>query len=191
MAFLKSAERHIKEGINHIQARDFEKALKSFQHAEKKKPENSNIKNYISQAYAGLENFDKANEYILKAIALEPESPTHKQLYSTYLMKQGKNLEAIPVIDEALKLQPIDIIYILRGQADYHMGNMESALIFFDKALELDKRNPLSNHMKGLVLYRLERFEDAIPFLEIALSFGEIESLRRILEDCRIRIKSG
>ena len=176
------------EGMRHFQEREFEKALKSFHHAEKKKPEDPNIKNYISQAYAGLEDMDKANEYIQKAIELEPESPTHKQLYATYLMKQGRNDEAIPIIDEALKIQPADIIYILRGQAAYNIGNMESALGFFDKALELDERNPLSNHMKGLVLYRLQRYEETIPFLETALSFGESESLRNILNDCKKRI---
>lgn len=187
MAFLKSAKRHIREGVQHFQAREFEKALKSFYHADKKKPNDPNIMNYISQVYAGLEDMDKANEHILKAIELEPLSPTHKQIYATYLMKQGKFHEAILVIDEALELQPVDIIYILRGQADYNIGNMESALESFEKALELDGRNPLSNQMKGLVLYRLQRFEEAIPFLETALSFGEIESLRGILEDCKAR----
>lgn len=188
MAFLKSAKRHTQEGIKHFQERRFEKALKSFYHAEKKNPDDPNIMNYISQVYAGLDAMDKANEYIQRAIEKEPQSPTHKQLYATYLMRQGKFHEAIPVIDEALKLQPVDIIYILKGQADYNIGNMESALESFEKALELDGRNPLSNQMKGLVLYRLQRFEEAIPFLETALSFGEIESLRGILEDCKGKI---
>ena len=187
MAFLKSANRHIREGIQHFQAREFEKALKSFSHAEKKKPDDPNLLNYMSQIYAKLEDMNRANEYILKAITIEPQSPTHIQLYATYLMRQGKHQEAIPVIDEALELQPNDIIFILRGQADYNVGNMESALEFFDKALELDGRNPLSNHMKGLVLYKMQRFEEAIPSLETALSFGEIESLRTILEDCKAR----
>ena len=187
MAFLKSAKRHVREGIQHFQGREFEKALKSFSHAEKKKPDDPNILNYISQVYAELDDMEKANTYILKAITIDPQSPTHKQIYATYLMRQGKHQDAIPVIDEVLELQPVDIIYILRGQADYNIGNMESALDFFDKALELDGRNPLSNHMKGLVLYKLQRFEEATPFLETALSFGEIESLRNILDDCKAR----
>jgi len=187
MAFLKSAKRHIQEGVQHFQAREFEKALKSFSNAAKKKPNDPNIMNYLSQVYAGLDDMGKAIEYIQNAIKLEPDSATHKQLYATYLMKQDKHSEAIPVIDEALELQPVDIVYILRGQADYNLGEIESALGFFDKALELDERNPLSNQMKGLVLYKLQRFEEAIPFIETALSFGEIESLRTILEDCKAR----
>ena len=187
MAFLKSAKRHVQEGIQHFQTREFEKALKSFSHAEKKKPDDPDIMNYISQVYAELEDMEKANTYILKAITIDPQSPTHKQIYATHLMRQGKYQDAIPVIDEVLELQPVDIIYILRGQADYNIGNLESAITFFDKALELDGRNPLSNHMKGLVLYKLQRFEEAIPFLETALSFGEIESLRKILDDCKVR----
>ena len=168
MALLKSAKRHIKEGIEHIQARRFDKALNSFQNAAKKQPDDPNIHNYLSQAYAGLDDMEKADEHILKAITLEPDSPVHKQLYATYLMRQGRHHDAIPVIDEALEVQPVDIIYILRGQADYNIGNMESALGFFDKALELDPRNPLSNHMKGLTLYKLSKYSDAIPYLETA-----------------------
>ena len=190
MAFLKSANRHIKEGIQHFQARDLEKALKSFNHALQKRPDDPDLLDYISRTYSELGEMDKANEYILKAIEMEPQSPTHKQLYATYLMRQGKHREAIPVIDEALELQPADVVYILRGQADYNIGNFESSLEFFDKALELDSRNPLSNHMKGVVMYRLQRYGEAIPFLETALSFGEIESLRQILEDCKARTEN-
>lgn len=190
MAFLKSADRLVKEGVVHIQKKDFKKALKSLQRAEKKKPNEPNILNYISQAYAGLGDIEKANEHIIRSISLEPETPIHRQLYATYLMRQGKHNEAIPVIDKALEIQPADVIYTLRGQADYNLGNLESALIYFDKALDLDNHNPLSNHMKGLVLFKLQHYEEAIPFLETALSFGESDSLRRILEDCQTRAKN-
>jgi tetratricopeptide (TPR) repeat protein len=190
MAFLKSAATHVKEGVKYLQTQDYGKALKSFQHAEKKKPEDPAIKNYISQAYAGLEDMEKAHEYIIKAITLDPQTPIHRQLYSTYLMRQGRYYEAIPVIDESLAIQPSDVIYILRGQADYKLGIMDSALEFFDKALKLDPNNPLANHMKGLVYYRLGHYAEAIPHLEAALSFGEIESLKDILEDCRAKTGS-
>lgn len=187
MAFLKSADRHIKDGLKHLQKWELEKALKSFQNAEKKKPENPDIMNYLSQTYAAMDDMDKATEYILKAITVQPESPAHKQLYATYLMRQGKNEEAIPFIDEALEKQPIDVMYILRGQVDYNLGNIESAQGFFEKALELDPNNPLANHMEGLVLYRQARFEDAIPHIEKALEIGELTSLRTILEDCKAK----
>jgi tetratricopeptide (TPR) repeat protein len=185
MAFLKSADNHIKDGLKHLQAWKLEKALKSFKNAEKKKPENPNIMSYISQTYAAMDNIEKATEYILKAITVQPESPTHKQLYATYLMRQGKNHEAIPLIDEALEIQPSDVIYILRGQADYNMGNIEDALGFFEKAMAIDPNNPLANHMMGLMLYRLQRFDEAIPYIEKALEYGELESLTTILEACK------
>jgi tetratricopeptide (TPR) repeat protein len=188
MAFLKSADSHIKDGKKHLQAKEYDKALKSFGSAEKKKPEDPSIMNFLSQTYAGMNDLDTAVDYILKAITQEPQSPIHRQLYATYLMRQGKNYDAIPVIDETLELQPVDVIYILRGQADYNLGNMNSALEFFDKALELDANHPLANHMMGLVLYRLRRYSEAIPHIETALSVGELGTLREILEDCREKI---
>ncbi len=191
MAFLKSANRHTRDGLKHLKEWELEEALKSFEHAEKKKPENPDIKNYISQTYAAMDDMEKATEYILKAITLQPQSPTHKQLYATYLMRQGRNHDAIPIIDETLEIQQVDVIYILRGQADYNMGNMESALTFFNKALEMDPNNPLANHMTGLVLYRLNRYAEAIPHIEKALEVGEIESLMGILEDCKAKTGSS
>jgi tetratricopeptide (TPR) repeat protein len=187
MAFLKSAERHTKEGVKHLQERNFEKALKSFKNAEKKKPEDPVIMDYLSQVYAAMNDLDKATEYILKAITVEPQSPIHKQLYATYLMRQEKNDEAIAVIDEVLEIQPVGIMYVLRGQADFNLENFDSAMTYFNKALELDPKNPLANHMKGLLLYRQQSYSEAIPYLEVALSFGEIESLKFILEDCRAK----
>jgi len=113
MAFLKSANRHTRDGLKHLKEWELEEALKSFEHAEKKKPENPDIKNYISQTYAAMDDMEKATEYILKAITLQPQSPTHKQLYATYLMRQGRNHDAIPIIDETLEIQQVDVIYIL------------------------------------------------------------------------------
>jgi len=187
MAFLKSANRHIKEGLLHLKDWELEEALKSFQHADKKRPENADIMNYLSQTYAAMDDLDKASEYILKAITIEPQAPAHKQLYATYLMRQGKNHEAIPIIDETLELDKVDIIYILRGQADYNMGNLDSAIEYFDTALGMTPDNPLAHHMKGLALYKLKRYEDAIPHLEKALEVSEVESLRNILNDCKAK----
>jgi tetratricopeptide (TPR) repeat protein len=185
MAFLKSANRHIKEGLLHLKDWELEEALKSFENADKKRPENADIMNYLSQTYAAMDDLDKASEYILKAITIEPQSPSHKQLYATYLMRQGKNHEAIPIIDETLELDKVDIIYILRGQADYNMGNLDSAIEYFDTALGMTPDNPLAHHMKGLALYKLKRYMDAIPHLEKALEVSEVESLRSILNDCK------
>ena len=94
MAFLKSADRHIKDGLKHMQAWELEKALDSFQQADKKRSNDPNTMNYIAQVYSAMNNVDKATEYILKAITLDPQSPVHKQLYATFLMRQGKNHEA-------------------------------------------------------------------------------------------------
>lgn len=189
MAFLKSVERLIKEGVTHLQEKEYEKALKSFHQAEKKKPQDPNIMNYLSQTYAVMDDLDNAILYISKAITLQPEVSVHSQLYATYLMRQGKNDAAIPVIDEVLEQQPNGVIYILRGQADYNLGNIEESLGFFDKALELDAKNPLANHMKGLILYRLKRYAEAIPYLETALSYGVELSLMNILDVCKLKVQ--
>ena len=191
MSFLKPASMLVREGLKHLQARRFDKAVKSLQLASRKKPQDPVILIYLSQAYAGLGDLDKAITTILEACELDPEHPTPKELHAMYLMRQGRHAEAIPIIDKVLEIQPSDILLVMRGQADYSQGNLDSAEVFFKRALELDSMNPLAHHMLALVKYQKGQFQEAIPHLETALSFGESESLRKILEDCKSKTGGG
>lgn len=67
---------------------------------------------------------------------------------------------------------------------DYVLDDLASAGEWFDRALEIDPENPISNHMKGMVLYKLGLFAEAIPHLEKALAVGETETIQN---DCRSR----
>jgi len=86
-----------------------------------------------------------------------------------------------------MELQPGDVNFIMRGQVDYVLDDLTSAGEWFDKALEIDPENPISNHMKGMALYKLGMFSEAIPHLEKALAVGETETIQNLLHDCRSR----
>jgi tetratricopeptide (TPR) repeat protein len=75
----------------------------------------------------------------------------------------------------------------MRGQVDYALDDLASAGKWFDKALEIDPENPISNHMKGMVLYKSGLFSEAIPHLEKAQAVGETETIQNLLDDCRSR----
>jgi tetratricopeptide (TPR) repeat protein len=104
-------------------------------------------------------------------------------------MMLQRHEEAIPVIERCMELQPGDVNYLMRGQVDYIIKDYASAGEWFDRALEIDPENPLSNHMKGLVLYNLGLYSEAIPHLEKVLVVGDSEAVQNILDDCKLRTK--
>jgi tetratricopeptide (TPR) repeat protein len=188
MAFLKSVETLTLDGIEQLKKKQYRKALKNFNRASKKRPKDVNILNYLSQSQTALGLIDKALETIDKAIEIEPENVLLWQLKATNLMMVKRYEDAIPVIERCMKLKPGDVNFIMRGQMDYNLERYESAGEWFDKALEFDPENPLSNQMKGLTLYHQKQYAPAIPHLEKALSIGESNAIEKILEDCRSRV---
>ncbi len=187
MAFLKSAETLTINDIDYLKKKEFEKALIRFQQASKKKPRDVNILNFLSQAQTALGRMDEALITVDKAIEYDLSNVTLWQLKATNLMMLQRNEEAIPVIEKCIELQPGDVNFIMRGQVDYALDAITSAGAWFDKALEIDPQNPISNHMKGMVLYKLGMFSEAIPHLEKALAVGETETVQNLLDDCRSR----
>jgi len=189
MAFLKSAKTLTIDGIEHLKKNEFEKALKCFQRASKKKPKDVNILNFLSQAQTALGMIEEALVSIGTAIEYDPGNVILWQLKATNLMMLQRNEEAISVIEKCMELQPGDVNFIMRGQVDFILNNYASAGEWFDKALEIDPENPISNHMKGLVSYSLGLYSEAISYLEKALVVGESEAIQSILDDCKMRTR--
>ena len=187
MAFLKSAKTLTITGIDHLKKKEYEKALKCFKRASKKKPRDVNILNFLSQTQTALGMIEAALVSIDKAIELDPGNVIHWQLKATNLMMLQRNEEAIPVIEKCMELQPGDVNYLMRGQVDYILKDYASAGEWFDRALEIDPENPLSNHMKGLVLYNLRLYSEAIPHLEKVLVVGDAYAVKSILDVCMSR----
>jgi tetratricopeptide (TPR) repeat protein len=183
--FSKSAKQHVKEGMKHFSERNFDKASKSFEKALKKKPEDHETWNLNSQAYLNMNKNDEALAAIEIALGFEPENVLYLQSKATILHHMKKMDEAVETLDKVIAIQPGDIAYILRGVCEYDLGKYENALEWYDKALLIDSENPLGNQMKGYTLFMLKRFEEAIPFLEKALSYGHSESTQKILDECK------
>eukprot|EP01079_Euglenida_sp_SAG-EU17-18_P004997 gene4997-5113_t len=52
-------------------------------------------------------------------------------------------------------------IQVMAGDACLHLGDMEDSLQYFSKALELEPGHATAMYNSALVLFRLERYEDA------------------------------
>lgn len=61
-----------------------------------------------------------------------------------------------------------------RGRFEYQDGNYEDALSFVDNALKLEPGNAEYLHLKGVILSRLKRYDEAIQLLDKAISTDPI-----------------
>jgi tetratricopeptide (TPR) repeat protein len=186
MASEKTGSREVmKEAVSLIQASEAQKAAALLEGALGEDPENAEMWSLHSQALASLMDYKGAVKSVQRSLTLDKGNALNWQLKGTYLLRMGKILDAVKAIDEALKLKPTPVSYILRGQAEYNRGMLNDAELYFQLALAEDPENALANQMMGLTLFGRKKFADAVPYLDKALSHVKSEHLEKVLDECR------
>ena len=175
----------IRDAVSLIQTSEAQKAAALLEDALKEDPENAEMWSLHSQALASLKDYKGAVDSVQRSLSLDGENALNWQLKGTYLLRLGKILDAVKAIDEALRLKPSPLSYILRGQAEYNRGMLNEAELYFQLALAEDPENALANQMMGLTLFGKKRFANAVPFLYKALSHVESKYLEKVMDECR------
>lgn len=112
-------------------------------------------------------NFNKAMEYLFRAMALSPNDAECLCLVGYTLNMSGKSDQAIRYIEKARQFDPLSITTLLQlGVAQYLLGKTSEAIVTFKSCIEL---HPLSiriyNHLSKVYLIRKE-YDDAIMIIE-------------------------
>ena len=106
---------------------------------------------------------DHLNAHITLAIALMEvqETPTRDSL---------QTIEAFAHLDTASNLDPENPVPVFNmGVSLRSLGELEESLVSFEKALEIEERQPLAILHMAEVNYELERWEEAIRLAKLAL----------------------
>ncbi len=108
-------------------------------------------------------NPEHLNAYITLAVALmeEQKEPTRDSF---------QTVEAFALLDTAAALDPENPIpHFNMGVVLRNLGMLEESLVSFQKALDIEKRQPLAIANMAEVNYELERWEEAIRLAKLAL----------------------
>jgi tetratricopeptide (TPR) repeat protein len=108
-------------------------------------------------------NPEQLNAYITLAVALMEvqEEPTRDSV---------QTVEAFALLDTAAALDPENPIpHFNMGVILRNVGLLEEALVSFQKALDIEKRQPLAIANMAEINYELERWEEAIRLAKLAL----------------------
>ena len=109
------------------------------------------------------QNPDHMNAHVTLAVALMEvqESPTKDS---------PQTVEAFAHLDTAANLNPDDPVPVFNlGVSQRNLGMLEEALVTFEKALEIEERQPLAILHMAEVNYELERWEEALRLAKLAL----------------------
>lgn len=92
----------------------------------------------------------------------QEEDPNNMTLISK-LMTENEYEKAVKVIDEALKTDVDNVnLLLLKAKADYFLKKHPEALTLLDKVNELTPNKAESWYLKGLILFELGDYDNAI-----------------------------
>ena len=127
----------------------------------------------LIQFYSNQNRFDKAEYHFRAAVASGSPSPTARLLYARSLIKQQRLLEAVPVLEELLAINPYEAEgNLLLGSILDDQGRGEEAIGHYRTSLKNAPNYLQANLAIALNLLRAGDLAAAEPYLEKTLRSG-------------------
>ena len=127
-------------GITHERLQEWDKAESDFRNALTINPDQANVLNYLGYSLIDRgEKLDEAMTMIEKAVSLQPESGHIVDSLARGLFKLGKYETAIPHMEKAAELMPVDpIVTDHLGDLYWAVGRQLEAKFQWRRALSFD-----------------------------------------------------
>lgn len=166
------SESHYKMGLAYLGTDKDYMAIREFEKALKNRPEDSKIHYAIATFYLKKNKLTKAEEYLENAVKLNPSNSDYQNAYASTLASLDKNTQAIKhwkkVIDDP-GYPNHDMAYYNIGYSFYQKHNYKSALKYFEKSIEVNKRF-MSPYMYMYRIYKkLDNYNKAVGILKKAV----------------------
>lgn len=152
-----------------------------------KNPDDKRAQLNLASIYLQADQMDKAAAVLEKArnSGQLTEERDYRQLYATYLNMDGKEADAIAVIEEGLQkgiLKPNNEVYLALAQSYYYTEQDDKAIEAYRKAAPLDDDGGTYLNL-AKVLWRADRIGEAKQAAQQALDKGikDVDDARQIL----------
>lgn len=142
------------------------------------------INKELGECYLFMGDFDKAETYYQKAVAVAPEEAEGYLGLATVAVQKGELETAALHYTKSAELKQFDKPLAGLGLIEMEKGLHDEALAHFMRALELNPGNMIA--INGLVQegYFLDRLEEIIPYLRAAIELDDAEPVRYTLAGC-------
>ncbi len=164
---LNNQELMAKLGIYLQETGQINRSLKVLQAVVDKDPHHAEALNYLGISYWRSGNYDKAIETFIELIYLDSGyASAYNNLGSVYLSKKQYDLAA-DQFKKAMKYDPrLAGPYNGLGVIYAHKGDNLLAIENWKKAVELDSKQYDAMYNLGILLTKMNRFEEAVKYLE-------------------------
>ena len=134
------------------------------------------------EAWLGMRNFEKAEEYLKKALAINPGNFQASRLLAKCYSQMGRHEESIAILEQRLSESPKSLISLLSLGSAYASANQyDNAREVFNRVEKVDKEFEGLNDERGILAFREGNISLAAKFLaettqgdEIARSFNDL-----------------
>jgi len=158
----KSEFIHEKLSISYAQNSDYEDAIYHRKEALKYNPTDANAMYVIGMYYERLSNFEKAEDYVSKALKLQDQSLSDEyQKLGTILNRQTKYEKAIKAFQKSLKEDPSNMMSefgLLRTKDEFY-ADLDAKIKMYENYVKKNKKSPFVKYAESrLKELREEKF---------------------------------
>jgi adenylate cyclase len=129
-------------------------------------------------------DLERADEFVSKALALDPDSGPLHDLKAIILRFQGRTEESVPEDLRALALDPSNVYAVVSlGFAYEWLGKYDEGLKYFDRAMLLSPHDPYLAHIYGGEAagnFGLQRYDQATEWARQAIAVNPIGGVQYI-----------
>jgi tetratricopeptide (TPR) repeat protein len=189
---LNQAREYFNQGIKYGIAEEFESAVKDFEKAIELNPVFAEAFLYKGLAEIELGNYDQAIKDFTITFELDPGFADQVH-YFRGLAKyfNGEFEQSIDDLTIAIKKNPDFVSFYQRGKANLQLKEYRRSLQDFDIALRLNDEFYEANLYRGINLYHLEKYDEALEDLQLAFDQMPANAEARYYLDLTRRIKNG
>jgi tetratricopeptide (TPR) repeat protein len=166
---IAQALEHFNQGVKFGIAEDFDKATEEFEKAIDLNPLFAEAFLYKGLAEIEKQNYDQAVKDLTITIELDPGFSDQAHYFrglARYM--QGGYEQAIDDLSIAIRLSPDYVSFYQRGKANLMLNEYRRALQDFDIALRLHEDFHEAHLYRGIVLFYLDRYDEAVSDLQDA-----------------------
>jgi Flp pilus assembly protein TadD len=162
MSDLETAKQFFLEGLQLLEANNFQAAEIQFAQSLELIPERVSTLNNLSAVKIKMKKFGEAEAFALKAIALEDKSAEAWSNLGIALTATGRQEEALRACDRALNCNSsYALAWLGKAMTLLELTRYDEALLACDQALNLDPGKYEILYNKSLILKELGRLDEA------------------------------
>lgn len=167
------AEALCKKGFDFSVQGQFKDALKYYQEATQKSPENVEAWTGLGSCYDGLDKSDEAIAAFQQAIHLDPRNPAGYFNLGRYYRKLGRYPDAVAAYLQATKIDPEHApAYFALGQLYGKMGEYERGEEAFKQVIRIIPNHAPAYYYIGLTYFEAGRYREAVTSYQEALQIN-------------------